>query len=133
MTYTCNHIGLFSSQPEELIAFYVEKLGFERGESRFLSKDLMGQIFAVPADCRMTKLFFGEIALEVFTLEGGDLKSRSVDTSGYNHWGLTVEDKEMFCAEAEERGAEVIKVARNDRFIYFIKDPEGNLIEVFEK
>ena len=133
MTYTCNHIGLFSFQPEELTAFYVDKLGFEQGESRFLSKDLISLIFTVPANGRMTKLFFGEITLEVFSLEGGGLKSRTVDTSGYNHWGLTVEDKEKFCAEAEERGAEVIKVAVKDRFIYFIKDPEGNLIEVFEK
>ena len=133
MMYTCNHIGLFSFQPEELTAFYVDKLGFERGESRFLSKDLMSLIFTVPANGRMTKLFLGEISLEVFSLEGGDLKSRTVDTSGYNHWGLTVEDKEIFCAKAEERGAEVIKVADKDRFIYFIKDPEGNLIEVFEK
>ncbi len=133
MTYTCNHIGLFTPNPEELIAFYVEKLGFVRGESRLLSKDLMGQIFEVPANCRMTKLSLGEITLEVFTVAGWNLKARSVDTSGYNHWGLTVEDKASFCHEAEERGAEVVEIAYKDRFIYFIKDPEGNLIEVFER
>ncbi len=133
MTYTCNHIGLFSSRPEELINFYVDKLGFEQGDSRFLPKDLMNRIFAIPVNGRMTKLFLGEISLEVFSLETEDLRSRTEDTSGYNHWGLTVEDKEIFCAKAEERGAEIIKVALKDRFIYFIKDPEGNLIEVFDK
>ena len=133
MTYTCNHIGLFSPNPEKLISFYVEKLGFEEGDSRRISNDLMSQIFDVPTNCRMTKLHFGEIILEVFSLEGWELKNRHVDSSGYNHWGLTVEDKALFCAKAEEQGADVIKVAHKDRFIYFIKDPEGNLIEVFEK
>jgi len=133
MTYTSNHIGLFTANPEELITFYVEKLGFERGESRQISDDLMSQIFTVPANCQMTKLLFGEITLEVFFPEEFELQVRSNNVRGYNHWGLTVEDKASFCREAEERGAEVAKIAYKDRFIYFIKDPDGNLIEVFEK
>jgi catechol 2,3-dioxygenase-like lactoylglutathione lyase family enzyme len=132
MANTCNHIGLFSPNPEELIAFYVEKLGFEQGESRRLPEELVTEIFSVTAPCWMTKLSLGDITLEVFSPEGRGLEIRPAAVSGYNHWGLTVEDKAAFCRSAQERGAEVIKAAYKDRFVYFIKDPEGNLIEVFE-
>ncbi len=44
---------------------------------------------------------------------------------------MTVEDKELFCRDMAARNVEVIKVENKSRFIYFLKDPDGNLIEVF--
>ena len=129
---TCNHIGLFAENPASLIDFYVDTLGFERGEVRDVSAELMRPIFGLDADAVMTKLLYGEVTIEVFDFPGIAPDTRSDRTPGLNHWGLNVEDKAAFCDAAEARGAEIIRVPRGDRFILFIRDPEGNRIEVFE-
>ena len=46
---------------------------------------------------------------------------------------LNVLDKESFCRDLAGKGVEIIKAPYKDRYIYFIKDPEGNRIEVFDK
>ena len=51
---------------------------------------------------------------------------------GFNHFGLWVEDKARFCRRLAAEGVEVIEAPYKDRFVYFIKDPDGNRIEIFE-
>ena len=130
---TCNHVGLFSIEPDILIDFYVEKLGFERGESRSVPASLMRPIFGLDVECEMTKLHFGHVTVEVFAPGDVTLESRTDRTSGLNHWGLNVEDKAAYCRAAEARGAKIIRVPNRDRTIFFIEDPEGNRIEIFDK
>lgn len=130
---TCNHIGLFAEDPDALIEYYVSTLGFERGEVRAVSADLMRPIFGLDVDATMTKLHYGLVTVEVFAFPGITPDPRSDRTPGLNHWGLNVEDKTAFCAVAEARGAEIIRVPSGDRFILFIRDPEGNRIEIFDK
>jgi catechol 2,3-dioxygenase-like lactoylglutathione lyase family enzyme len=50
-----------------------------------------------------------------------------------NHFSLTVDNKRAFCARARERGAQVIEVAREDHCVFFIRDPEGILIEIKDR
>ncbi len=53
--------------------------------------------------------------------------------AGYNHWGLDVEDKNSFIRELEKKGVPLLNLEGTGRFIYFVKDPEGNTIEIYEK
>ncbi|MBN2246559.1 MAG: VOC family protein [Candidatus Aminicenantes bacterium] len=131
MEATSNHIGLITRNPKKLIDYYTSVLGFEEGDSRILEPELMEAIFGIPAEGKMTKLSFGKVVLEIFSCEA-DLKDRDIFGCGYNHWGLLVEDKEAFIKEKEAAGAYVAKIKNKDRFIYFLKDPDENLIEVFE-
>lgn len=131
MLATSNHIGLITRRPEAIINFYTSVLGFEQGESRTLSRDMMEAIFDIQAEGKMTKLQFGKVVLEVFSCEG-KLKDKDVYGCGYNHWGLSVDDKEAYINDKEAAGAFISRIKYKDRFIYFIKDPDGNLIEVFE-
>ena len=126
-----NHIGLITRKPKTLIDYYISVLGFEKGESRTLSRDLMEAIFGIPIEAKLTKLHFGKVVLEVFSCDG-DLRDKDIQGCGYNHWGLSVDDKEAFIREKETAGAHILRIKYKDRFIYFIKDPDGNLIEVFE-
>jgi catechol 2,3-dioxygenase-like lactoylglutathione lyase family enzyme len=61
------------------------------------------------------------------------LVRRTAASSGYNHWGLGVEDKESYIIRLEKMGVPLLRLEGNGKFIYFIKDPEGNLIEIYEK
>ena len=71
--------------------------------------------------------------IEIFVPQSGRLDDKITPLQGYNHWGLGVEDKELFVRELESNGVPVLKLEGTGRFIYFIKDPEGNLIEIYEK
>lgn len=51
---------------------------------------------------------------------------------GLNHWGYFVKDKHKFVKQLERRGVKVKKVKRGERFVYFVNDPDGNLIELME-
>jgi catechol 2,3-dioxygenase-like lactoylglutathione lyase family enzyme len=132
MNGSCDHIGLFSQNPELLVPFYTEKLGFEHQGSKSISKEWMTRIFGMPAACQLIKLRFGSAVVEIFVPESGSLDEKITPTKGYNHWGLSVADKDLFVRELEGKGIPVLKLEGAERFIYFVKDPEGNLIEIYE-
>lgn len=132
MTPTCHHLGIFTNDPQSLVKFYKEKLGFEEGETKLVARDLMDQIFGIPSPCTLTKLKLGQSVLEIISPQDLNLKSRESDFSGYNHWALEVVDKEKFCQELRQKGVTVLEVEREGRKIFFIKDPEANLIEIYE-
>jgi len=41
-----------------------------------------------------------------------------------------VGNREAFVQKMKEKGVAIIEVQRNDHLVYFIKDPDGNLIEI---
>jgi catechol 2,3-dioxygenase-like lactoylglutathione lyase family enzyme len=126
------HLGLISNNPEGLIRFYTEKLGFTEGESRALPSGLVETVFGLQVECRMTKLHRGEVTLEVFSPQDLQLRPLADRQAGYNHFGLWVEDKKSFCRRLADQGVEVIEAPYQDRFVYFVKDPDGNRIEIFD-
>jgi len=132
MTPSCHHLGIFTNNPSSLIKFYKEKLGFEEGGTKLVSRDLMEKIFGIPSSCSLTKLRLGQSVLEIISPQSLNLKRKEYDISGYNHWALEVADKEKFCQELRQKGVVVLEVEREDRRIFFVKDPEGNLIEIYE-
>lgn len=132
MTSTCHHLGIFTNDPQSLVKFYKEKLGFEEGKTKLVARDLMDQIFGIPSPCTLTKLNLGQSVLEIISPQDLNLKSRESDFSGYNHWALEVVDKEKFCQELRQKDVTVLEVKREGRKIFFIKDPEANLIEIYE-
>jgi catechol 2,3-dioxygenase-like lactoylglutathione lyase family enzyme len=107
-------------------------LGFEEGETRLLPADLVDQIFSIPSPCYLIKLSRGSLILEIFSLTGIDTQERKSATVGYNHWGMGVEDKLQFVKDLKQKGVPVMEIEHSGRMIYFVKDPEGNLIEIYE-
>ncbi len=128
----CHHIGILANDLEKLKKFYTESLGFEEGETRLLSAELVDQIFHIPSSCTLTKLRRSSAVLEVFSLTEAQTSPREFATLGYNHWGMGVEDRIQFVRALKTKNVPVIEIEHAGRTIYFIKDPEGNLIEVYE-
>jgi catechol 2,3-dioxygenase-like lactoylglutathione lyase family enzyme len=132
MNTFCHHFGILSKNPEKLKKFYTESLGFEEGETRLLPADLVDQIFSIFSPCYLTKLKRGSVLLEIFSLTDLQTHEREWTTVGYNHWGMGVEDKERFVQDLKQKNVPVMEIEHSGRMIYFIKDPEGNLIEIYE-
>lgn len=133
MKGSCDHIGLFTQNPGILVPFYTDKLGFVYLGTKSISKEWMRRIFGVPAECKLIKLSYDTAVVEIFVPQSGKLEAMIRPARGYNHWGLGVDDKESFVRELERRGVSVLKLEGSGRFIYFVKDPEGNLVEIYEK
>jgi catechol 2,3-dioxygenase-like lactoylglutathione lyase family enzyme len=132
MNIFCHHFGILARDPEALKEFYTGYLGFEEGETRLLPADLVNQIFGIHSPCTLTKLTFGSLVLEIFVLTELQADKREPVTSGYNHWGMGVEDKEQFVRNLKQKNVPLIEIERSGRMIYFVKDPEENLIEIYE-
>jgi len=132
LSMDCHHIGILTRNPETLIPFYTQGLGFSEGETRTLPAELIEKIFGFSSECRLTKLSSGSAIIEIFVPVNRDVGSRSVRAGGFNHWALEVEDKEAFIRILDERRVPVLKIDYTGRMIYFIKDPDGNLIEIYE-
>ena len=131
MNSICHHVGLFAKKPGELIKFYTEKFGFEEGESKVIPGELVEKIFGLFAPCTLTKLKLGQVTLEIISPDKLNLKERFEDTLGYNHWGLGVGDNEAFSQKLKARGVSLVEIESKGRSIFFAKDPEGNLIEIY--
>lgn len=127
-----HHLAIFSNHPQELIKFYTEMLGFETGDKKSIPESVIKKIFAISSSCSLTKLKLDNFMLEIISPENQNLKQKSNDILGYNHWCLVVKDKKAFVEKLKKKGVTTIEVEKDGHFIFFISDPEGNLIEIYE-
>jgi len=83
----CDHIGLFTNNPERLIKFYTEKLEFKKEKDDTLSESITKPIFNISVDCRLIRLKDANGAkIEIFQPIAITLPERKENLSGYNHW-----------------------------------------------
>jgi glyoxylase I family protein len=132
MNNFCHHLGILARDPEKLKEFYINDLGFEEGDTRLLPADLVNRIFSIPSPCTLTKLMYGSLILEVFSLTDLQTEKKAPVTAGYNHWGLGVEDKERCVEDLKRKNVPIMEIEHAGRKIFFVKDPEENLIEIYE-
>ena len=50
--------------------------------------------------------------------------------SGNHHWGFCVKDRTKFCSSLKKKRVPLIELDRGGFISYFIKDPDGNMIEI---
>lgn len=113
--------------------FYTGPLGFQESGTKEVPQNIMETIFNVPFPCRLTKLRKGQVILEVFSHPDFDFNKENPQSSGYNHWALVVEDKMSFLQMAQRKGVELVRADQEKGEVWFIKDPDGNLIEIYER
>ncbi|MFC2157703.1 VOC family protein [Acidobacteriota bacterium] len=132
MKGSIHHIGLFTAKPEELIEFYTKKLGFALLGTKVVSAYHMEQIFGLKRESPVAKLKRQDVILELFSPGNIDSSLSGEFRPGLNHWGIEVESEETFLAEMLPMGVDIFPVDFNGRIIHFIRDPDGNLIEICE-
>ena len=128
----CHHIGLFTGSPWTLIAFYCDDLGFSVLETKSVGRELMETVFGVSSACELTKLGMDRAVVEVFSPSEGEIAVAPPVHGGLNHWSLGVDDKAAYVRFLEERGVALIKLEGRGKTLVFVKDPDGNVIEICE-
>ena len=124
------HVNFFSDRCEEILDFYVNKLGLE---IKFTLDDERGIPFGWYVDCgqrTFIEIFDQKRAIrkwggQVVKLEPGNR---------YRHLCFEVEDLAGFKKNLEDTGVSVtpIKVGMDNSNQAWIKDPDGNAIELME-
>lgn len=126
----CDHIGIFTNNYDRLVNFYIGKLGFRKEKEGVLPKSIIEPIWGLASDCKFIRLVSGDVKIEIFDPITIDLREKIGDIIGYNHWGYEVEDREEFCRKLKRKKVNLIEVKRDNHMIYFVKDPDGNTIEI---
>ena len=126
----CDHLGIFTQDPERLIRFYTQKMGFDREKDSLIPRSVIEPIFGIADDCRLIRLALKNLKLELFSPLKASLKKPCNRTAGYNHFGLSTGSRDDFCRKLRRKKVKIIAVKRNSHKVYFVKDPDGNLIEI---
>jgi catechol 2,3-dioxygenase-like lactoylglutathione lyase family enzyme len=127
------HIGLFTNNPKGLEKFYKSALGFVKEKENIIPKEIMYKIFGIRSKCNMIVLALSDIRLEIFYSRSLKFKKKIQSIIGLNHWGYFVKDKHKFVDILMQSGIKVNRIKRdNNRFTYFVNDPDGNRIEIME-
>ncbi|PSP95757.1 bleomycin resistance protein [Halobacteriales archaeon QS_4_62_28] len=133
---TTHHVGTTVEDLDRAVEFYSETFGFEE-LARF---DVAGEAFAtgvgVPgAAAQFAHLDGDGVRVELVSYDpGGEDAAGSVNDTGAKHLGIEVEDIEAFYADLGEdiETLSAPQTSETGSKILFVKDPEGNLIEVIE-
>ncbi len=131
--YVCEHLGIFTNNYKRLQDFYVKKLGFVYKSKNIIPKLIIKKIFGIDCDFHMIKLFSKNgLMIELFEPTKSRLQIIKHVTAGFNHFGYMVPNREKFCNSLKRKGVRIILVKKEGGLTYFIKDPDGNRIEIRE-
>lgn len=126
------HLCFYTNQLDRMIAFYRDVLGFP---VKFTMKNDDGFEFGYyfgTGDMTFVEIFDQRGAVKQW---GGDLEPRRAnDGVRYGHYCFEVTGIEKLCAELTGKGVDVIpiKVGMDNSKQAWIKDPDGNAIELME-
>jgi catechol 2,3-dioxygenase-like lactoylglutathione lyase family enzyme len=129
-----HHVGIWVRDLDRSGRFYQQVMGFEKQYGYRIPAEVVERIFGPETDCRVEVYHRDEVSLELFQPD------QKIPEHGphplapaINHFGLKVGDKRAFCREVVGKGAQIIEVEREDHSVYFIRDPDGILIEIKDK
>jgi catechol 2,3-dioxygenase-like lactoylglutathione lyase family enzyme len=121
------HVGLDISDLKPALHFYVDQLGLKEA---FRLKGPDGAVWLIYLRVNDSNTF-----VELFP---GKKKASAAESSSSNHFGLFVKDLEATLHALQDRGfplpadafQKATKVQADNTLLYFIKDPDGNKIEL---
>lgn len=123
-----NHIAVYCSSEEKSDRFYGRLLGLKKANSRMVPVDLIEKIFGIRIELKLINYTDDHVHFEVFVGDVADLNAHKI-----GHICLEVDDREAFIKACETMGLKVNRIPRNDSFILFINDDDGNLFEIKER
>jgi catechol 2,3-dioxygenase-like lactoylglutathione lyase family enzyme len=135
--FSAHHVGVTVSDLERSIEFYRDVLGFELID-RF---DVGGEAFADAvgvdgASARFAHLDAGNVRLELvaYDPERAAREEPTLNEPGAIHVGLAVNDLESFFAALPDDVPTLSepRTTESGTSICFLRDPEGNLVELLE-
>ena len=128
-----HHAGIFTNHPRRMLNFYTKVLRLKKINQTILPKTIVKKVFQVNQDFYLAKLSLEDSFLEIFWPVKKKIKNIGKIITGFHHICIVVSNKKRFCDRIEKKyRVKVIRIGRGSYFVYFIKDPDGNFIEVRE-
>ena len=128
--FPCHHVALFVRDIEKTTRFYTRMLGFRPAKESVVDAGIMYAIFKIRSAARLLFLARDGFGVELIYFLNATVRKRHNLTIGTNHWALIVDDKGRFCRNLARKKVAVLSAPKPPGIVYFIQDPEGNLIEV---
>ncbi|SER91881.1 VOC family protein [Natrinema salaciae] len=134
---SAHHVGITVSDLEETLAFYRDVLDLPVADRFSVGGEAFADAVGVAdASADFVHLEADGIRLELveYDPEAGGSPAAGLNQSGASHVGLSVDDLETF-SEALPDDVPTISEPRTTESgttIMFLRDPEGNLVEVIE-
>ncbi|MDS0300872.1 VOC family protein [Halogeometricum sp. S1BR25-6] len=134
---SAHHVGVTVADLEQAVEFYRDTLGFPV-ESEF---SVSGEAFATAVDVenatgRFAHLDAGGVRVELveYEPEGNAQAESSVNCPGAKHLGFSVDDIDSLYESLEGQVETLSEPRTTDTGsrILFVRDPEGNLVELLE-
>lgn len=127
------HIGIVCNDIAKSEEFYGRFFGLKKVRETKVPKETIMSIFNIPSEANIVALQAqNDQVVELFDMI--DLKSvpeKPNYNSGITHFALFVGDRKTAGKKLEEEGVETIFVDKGKgEFVYFVKDPDGVLIEL---
>jgi catechol 2,3-dioxygenase-like lactoylglutathione lyase family enzyme len=123
-----HHICLRVSNLKQSEVFYEGFLGLRKQYEFVVTEEQARILFNIPAECQFISFECPDGGgLEIFTAVDAMPKS-----SAGCHFCLAVADRETLLEKLKLANVEIRELAREDKKVVFITDPDNNLIELKE-
>jgi catechol 2,3-dioxygenase-like lactoylglutathione lyase family enzyme len=132
-----HHYGVIVTDLDRMVAFYRDTLGLDVLDRFSVSGAAFAEAVGVPgATGRFAHLDAGGARVELVAYDppGEDRSGPAVNDAGGTHLGFSVPDVDAF-DETLPSSVETLSEPRTSESgtrILFVRDPEGNLVEVIE-
>jgi catechol 2,3-dioxygenase-like lactoylglutathione lyase family enzyme len=137
MSGSVHHVGTTVTDLDRAVEFYRDGFDFEVLDRFSVSGESFATGVGVPGATGRFAHLDGDgtrVELVEYDPEGGDARADSVNDQGAKHLGFGVDDVEAFYEELPD-GVETVsepQTSSTGTTILFVRDPEGNLIEVLD-
>ena len=125
------HVGITCSDIKKSEKFYAENFGLEKVREMDVPAEMIKKIFGIESSAKIIYLKAQDSIVELFDfLEARDIKS---SLGSISHIALSVGNRKEIYENLKSKGAETILIDKGDgKYTYFVKDPDGVLIELKE-
>jgi len=134
---TAHHFGVTVSDLDRAVEFYRDTFGFGDPERFAVSGEAFADAVGVDGATGRFAHFDADgarIELVEYDPEGDAIDDGTVDRPGVTHLGLAVDDLDAFYAglAPDVTTLSEPRTTESGTRILFVRDPEGNLVEVLE-
>ena len=136
---TAHHVGITVADLDRAVDFYVETFDLDVLAEFSVGGDAFAEAVAVDgASAEFAHLDAGDAVVELVAYdpadEAGPADDPELNRSGAIHLGLSVDDVEAFSADlaADVETLSPPRTTESGTTVLFVRDPEGNLIEVLD-
>ena len=125
LTKNAIDLGIVTNNPEAMVGFYRDVLGFREEEST-----------PFPMGGKMYRLWCGESLIKIVAPDPGPsegpVPGAIANATGYRYWTMIVSNLDEIVAKCEGQGVKIVIPRREVRAgvtIAMVEDPDGNWVE----